>query len=195
MSLFETLDKYTEAMRGKINLMLGHAVLNRINDTTPVQTAQVAILADETQDDVERIQEYGFTSVPPAGSEAVVVFQGGNRDHGLIIATDNRTFRLKNLASGEVALYTDEGDTIVFRRGNVIEITAAATVTITAPLVTIAASEKVRLETPTLEVTGEIIDLTDAGGKTMSGMRGIYNTHTHPENDSGGPTSPPNQGM
>ncbi|WP_232217427.1 phage baseplate assembly protein domain-containing protein [Xenorhabdus cabanillasii] len=29
---------------------------------------QVSLLAEETADDVERFQNYGYTSVPPAGS-------------------------------------------------------------------------------------------------------------------------------
>jgi len=59
----------------------------------------------------------------------------------------------------------------------------------------IKASTKVRIESPQLEATGEIIDLVEGTGRTMSGMRSIYNGHVHPENDNGGPTGQPTQGM
>lgn len=67
-------------------------------------------------------------------------------------------------------------------------------VTVVAPLVTVQASSKVRCETPVLEVTGEIKDRCDTSGKTMSGMRATFDSHTHP-GDSGGTTGSPNQAM
>ncbi|WP_431477838.1 phage baseplate assembly protein domain-containing protein [Massilia eburnea] len=58
----------------------------------------------------------GFTSVPKPGAEGVVVFVGGNRDHGLVIAVEDRRFRLKGLASGEVAIYDDQGQKVHLTR-------------------------------------------------------------------------------
>ncbi|MEW6612712.1 MAG: phage baseplate assembly protein V [Pseudomonadota bacterium] len=192
--MIEIIHKLTEDMRGKVRLMVGRAILAAISDAGAIQTAQAQLLADETHDDMERIQEYGFTSVPLPGAEGVAVFVGGNRDHGLIIATDDRRCRKKDLQGGEVALYTDEGDCIVLNRGRVVRIVAGAQVEVTAPVVTLKAATKVRMETPLLEVTGDIKDKCDTTGKTMAGMRTTYNTHTHP-GDSGGTTGTPNQGM
>jgi len=78
--------------------------------------------------------------------------------------------------------------------------------TITAPTVTIVASEKVAMTTPLLAVTGAITaglnitatgNVADAGGtKTMAAMRTIFNTHTHQEHgDGGGITDPTTTGM
>jgi len=64
-------------------------VLNRINSSNPIQTAQVAGLADETLQDVEHIQQFGFTSNPPAGTEAIIIPLGGTSTHGIIVATEN----------------------------------------------------------------------------------------------------------
>lgn len=188
--MIEAIGKLTEAMRSKIQLMVGRAILSVVNDSGPVQTVQAQLLSDEVQDDVERIQQYGFTSCPLPGAEGVVVFVGGNRDHGLLIACDDRRYRKKGLQSGEVALYTDEGDEIVLSRGRVVRLTAGASVQINAPEVTVVASSKVRLDTPILEVTGNIKDNCDSGGKTMLQMRQSYNSHTHTENNApGGQTS------
>lgn len=80
--------------------------------------------------------------------------------------------------------------------------TAAITVdgntTVTSPTVTVNASTKVKLDTPLLEVTGAITatgNISDTNGtKSMAAMRSVYNTHTHPENGTGGgTTSQPNQ--
>ena len=193
--MIAAVEKLTESLRGKVMLMVGRAILTAVGDGGGVQRVQAALLADESHDDAERIQEYGFSSVPLSGAEAVMVFPAGCRDHGLVVATDDRRYRKKGLQPGEVCLYTDEGDSMIFQRGKILHIEVGSEVRIVAPLVTVRASTKARFETPLLEVTGDIKDRCDAAGRTMSGMRGIYNTHTHPENDSGGPTSAPNQGM
>ena len=51
-----------------------------VTDSLQRQGLQLKVLADETaDDDVERFQNYGHTSVPPAGSEAIVLGIGGAR--------------------------------------------------------------------------------------------------------------------
>lgn len=164
----------------RIRLMAARAILTLISDATRMQGVQVKLLDGEVCDNVDRMQQYGFTSVPLPGAEGVYLALGGSRDHGIVIVADDRRYRLKGLQGGEVAIYTDEGDKIVLKRGNVIEFTAAA---------------KVRMVTPLLEVTGEIKDRCDDDGMTMEGMRQTYDIHVHPENDGGGPTDPPIQQM
>ena len=53
------------------------------------------------------------------------------------------------------------------------------------------------VDTPTLKVTGDVLDKSSSGGKTMSGMRATFDSHTHNEVDleGGGVTSAPNQKM
>ena len=75
-----------------------------------------------------------------------------------------------------------------------IEINSPMNITAIAPEVIVKAADRVRMETPRLEVTGEIKDRCDGDGKTMEEMRETYNQHTHP-GDSGGTTGTPNQGM
>lgn len=85
---------------------------------------------DETIEDREVLQQYGFQSRPPAGAEAVLIRQG---DHILIIASDDRTIRL-SLEEGEVALVTSEGDKVHLQKNHVIDIEAGTggTINITA---------------------------------------------------------------
>jgi phage baseplate assembly protein V len=115
-------------------------VLNRVNASEPMQTAQVAGLADETLQDVEHIQQFGFTSNPPPGTEAIIIPLGGTTTHGIVIATENGDYRIKSLASGEVAIYNQSGASITLKNGKVINIdcnelniNASAGVNITAP--------------------------------------------------------------
>ena len=181
------LTKLTEDMRGKIGGMIGRAILAAINDAGAIQTAQAQLMADEVQDDVERVQQYGFTSVPLPGAEAVIAFVGGNRDHGLIIAVDDRRYRLKGLVGGEVALYDDQGQKVHLTRGGIVVDGAGKDVTIlNAPVVHVPQD---------LAVAGKIIaqgDIMDHGNKSMANMRAAYNAH-HGHTLPGGAT--PDQGM
>jgi phage baseplate assembly protein V len=124
-----------EPIRQRVMLMLGRAVLQVINDDAGLQRVQVSLLAKETRDNVERFQQYGYTSHPHPGAEAAVLFLAGNRDHPIVIAIDDRRYRLQALEQGEVALYTDEdqqdgGHRIVMKRNQEIEIHAGQKFTI-----------------------------------------------------------------
>lgn len=135
-----TINKMIAPLVRRVRLMVGRGVVSLVNDGLKMQGVQVQLLAGEVRD-LERFQDYGFTSVPHSGAEVAAIFVDGNRDHGIAVRIDDRRYRVTGLQSGEVAIYTDEGDKIVMKRGGVIEMTAGT---------------KVRMVTPLLEVTGEI---------------------------------------
>lgn len=114
--------RLTAPLRNRIANMVARAVVKMVSDSGKLQMVQLGILDGETREGCERLQEYGLTSVPLAGAEAVVLFVGGRRDHGLVVAVDDRRHRKTGLQPGEVALYTDEGDYILLKRGRLIEI-------------------------------------------------------------------------
>lgn len=130
--------KLLKPLRDAISNLVSRAVVNRVDDARKVQELQLDVLAEETRDGVERFQEYGFTSVPLEGAEAVVLFVGGRRDHGLAVAVDDRRHRPTGLQPGEVAVYTDQGDKVIIKRGGTIEVTASTKVKVDAPLVELA---------------------------------------------------------
>jgi phage baseplate assembly protein V len=168
-------------IKNRITNMIARGTLGTVGDGTKLQAGQVNLLADEVKDNVERFQQYGFSSVPHSGAEVVVLFPSGTRDHGLIISVDDRRYRLKGLQGGEVALYDDLGTSVVLKRAGNIEITA---------------STKVRMVTPRLEVTGDIIDNCDTQSRTVQGMRQVYDTHTHDGVQTGaGNSGDPNEKM
>lgn len=118
-------------IRRRVALLASRAIVRAVRDTTLFQELQLELLAGETRDRAERIQDYGFTSVPHAGAEAVVLHIGANRDHPVVLAVGDRRYRLRGLEAGEVALYDDLGSRVALRRGGVVEVvagTATATV-------------------------------------------------------------------
>lgn len=178
-----------------------------------LQTVQVKTQSDELYDGIEHMEPYGFTAHPLPGplTDACAVFLNGDRSHGVVLAISDRQYRPRDLKPGEACLFTHEDTAsqgrfrvhlrngrVLTLLGDVVAVDADSTVTVTAPHVvvnashvTITATDKVRVDTPLFEVTGEIKDRCDAAGHTMAAMRAAYNVHVHPEKDRGGPTAPP----
>lgn len=110
-------------LKNKILLMIGRGIVTTTNDTTPTQQIQATLLADEVKDQIESFNHFGFTSNPPSGSECIMVSVAGSRDHGVIIATENRKLRLKGLKPGESAQYNKNGKYIWIKENDYIEMT------------------------------------------------------------------------
>lgn len=182
-------------LTNRIRMMIARAVISTVNDDTKVQQMCIKLLAGEMKDKVDRLQEYGFTSVPHSGMEAAVVFINGDRGNPMIVAVGDRKYRLKGLKNGEVAIYTDEGDHIHLKRNNTIvvktlhlEVNAAEDVSYNTKTMTINASDSFELTTaqatvsasgainttaPTFMQTGALV--ATAGltwGGTAQGMNG-----------------------
>lgn len=169
------LQRALRPLAQRLQLMIGRAVVLLVNDNTRLQELQVSLLADEVRDQAERFQNYGFTSHPLPGAEAVAASVAGSRDHVVVIAVDDRRYRLRALQPGEVAIYSDEGDKVVIKRGGVIEVTA---------------STKVRLVTPLVECTGNL----QVAGTITAGVDAIADGvslvgHVHGGVSSGSSTS------
>lgn len=171
------MDRLMGPLKRRLALMVGRAIVNLIDDGPGLQALQLELLQDEVRGDVERVQNYGFTSVPLPGCEAVGVAVAGSRDHVLVVAVDDRRYRLKGLPGGEVAMYTDQGDVVHIKRGGTILVKAAT---------------KVRIESPLVEMTGDLDvagnvhvggDVAVDGGVTAQGDvvgEGVsLATHTH----------------
>ena len=93
--------------------ILVRGTLSLVDGLKKLQELQVKLLAGEIKDGMEHFEPYGFTSNAQAGAEVLAGFFGGDRSHGVVICVADRRFRLQGLESGEVAMYTDEGDELV----------------------------------------------------------------------------------
>ncbi|ENG9444899.1 phage baseplate assembly protein V [Salmonella enterica] len=168
--------------------MVTRAVITAIDTVRKCQTAGLKLIAGEKKENVEHLEPYGFTSAAQNGAEAVVLFPGGDRSHGVAVVVADRRFRLKGLARGEVALYDDQGQSVTLTRAGIVINGGGKPVIFTN-------ATKARFEMP-IESTGDIRDNCDSSGKTMAEMRTTYNGHTHKENgDGGGITDKPGQPM
>jgi phage baseplate assembly protein V len=147
-------------------------VIGTVNTAPNIALMQAAGLAGEKVQDNELFQHYGFSSNPPAGSQAIVLPLGGKTSQAVIIATEHGSYRIKNLKSGEVAIYTDEGDSIILKRNHLIEATTQT--------FKINATTKVEMNTPLLQVNGG-----DVKADAIS-----LKTHVHPDPQGGNTDAP-----
>lgn len=169
-------------LKMKVLMMVATAVIEAVNDSTKIQQNQVSILEGEVHSGYDRVQEYGFSSVPNPGCQAVVACVGGSRDHGLVIATEDVRYRPTGLLPGESVMYNDKGSYAKFKSDGTLEIVA--------PTVTMSGNVYIDGD---VFVKGDIRDKSDTNTENMRNMREIYDSHTHAE--TGSTTAVPSQLM
>ena len=153
-------------MRNGLANVLARGVVALASSASKLQSLQLRLLAGEVKDGVEHLEPYGFTTCPQSGAEALAGFIGGDRSHGVVIMVSDRRFRVQGLKPGEVAIYTDEGDRVHFKRDRVIDI---ETVTLN-----VKASESVNFDTPVITTTGRI---ESAGDQIAGGISQMKHEH------------------
>jgi len=164
--------------------------------TGAIQLADFTGRWKETFTKREVFQQYGHCSKPLPGAEGIVMFLNGDPNNAVIIATEDRRYRI-DLVDGEVAMYSDEGDYVHFQRGNNMKVYSKKNIDMEA-------CEKIKFKAPLIELYGAIQSYDIDGGaagtatfhgnvistgqvcdyvRAMSGDRVFYNGHTHPPND------------
>jgi len=148
----------------------------------------------------EYMQHYGFSSRPLEGAEAILI-QDGN--HIVMIASEDRRYRI-GLESGEVCLYTDEGDQIRLKRdkeiyiksGNKLTAEIENEVKVTAKAATVNASGTLTLMSPAIVLQCDSLSIVSYGGSgsaaaTLKGNFGLDGSLTATGSiiDTGGNTN------
>jgi phage baseplate assembly protein V len=169
------------------------------DDTGTIMQLQIKLSALETHM-LPNPQHFGFSSVPPIGSDVAAHYIGGDRSNGLIQSTNHQTYRPKGKQPGETIIYDAFGKSIYLTASGGIVVEANNTdVTVNnATTLTINAATAIIANTPVLKCSGDIIDNYGSNTRTMATMRSIYDGHTHnvPDVQTGGSTVPtliPNQ--
>lgn len=151
----------------RIMSALGRGRVAYVDDTGAVQTVQVQTSAAEVLESIPRAQEYGFTSVPPAGTDAVTVHLHGDRSQGIVIATNSQQYRLRGLENGDAALYDMRGQSVVLTKDGIVVTGFGKNIAITG--------------CPKLTIDGDI----EATGDVKAGSISLK-THTHGGVEPGG---------
>jgi len=167
---------------------LGRGRITLVDDSDVVQMVQVQSSQNELRDKTPRITEYGLTSNPPTGTDAVVNYLGADRTFGVVVATNHQGSRPKGLAEGETMLYQQNGIQVYLSNGGLVVNAAGLpvvcnnatdfTVNCTGKFKVVAPGG-VEFNTPLVKSSGDIQDNAGSNALTMATMRSDYDQHKH----------------
>lgn len=167
------VEKTMAAWKRRVANMLVRGVIDLVNDAGGIQLVQASFMADETHDQVERFQDYGISSNPPSGSECVAICLGGNRDHAIILAVEDRASRKAAIERSQ----SEDGDVLLYSLGGqFIRLQAAdGKLYIDCPHnVYVRSDETVRLEGKNIELSAAQMIKWNVGGRGFN----YFPTHT-----------------
>ncbi|WP_116371657.1 phage baseplate assembly protein V [Marinomonas sp. MED121] len=140
MSLVErAIEKALAPVNRKIRQMLTRSLVTGVVEDLQRQTLQVKMSSADSADDIERFQNYGCSSHPPLGSEAILAALGGSLGQLVAVAVEDKRYRPQG-EMGDVFLYHLEGHRV--------QLTANGEINITANKVNLTASESFNIVSP-----------------------------------------------
>lgn len=167
----------------RVRNILRTATLTAIDDSGPVQTAQIASSYLETFPPRPVIQQFGLASNPPANSDGLLFSPSGDPANGVVLGHNSQAHRPTGQPAGGTTLYDAFGNSVVLTQGTVTAKTSAGmSVTLSASGIAInPAGQPVTIDGD-LHVSGAVI--AGYGGADQVGVQ----THLHPSN--GAPPTP-----
>jgi len=184
--MMEAVRRAIRPLAVRVQNLIARAELAAANDTLPTQQVQVLALADEVRTRVQRLQEYGFTSVPlPGAYPCLLVCPFGDRAQSVVVAADDERYRPTGGAPGDVEVYDSRGNSVRLRNGELrifaaadleVETTQHANVTIHGTgTVTMGGDSTVNVTgnltinaTGVANVTAATVNLGGIGGKPVA---------------------------
>ncbi len=105
------IDRLLRPITRRLSAMVVRAVVVDVVEDLQRQGLQVRMDSDESGDNIERFQQYGFSSVPPADSEAIIAALKGNLAQRVALAVEKKELRPQG-DSLDVFIYHAEGHSI-----------------------------------------------------------------------------------
>ena len=162
----------------RIASMLGVGRVTAMQDGGGTQSVQYQTPLEVAS--AHRLAEFGFSSGLPVGTDVVLAFLGGDRSNPVVIATNHQGYRHSDLSPGETVMYNQWGLYIQLTEDGISIDAKGHDVTVNnAKNLTATATEQVKLITPKLLVTGDVIDNCETNNKTLKQLRDAYNEHDH----------------
>ncbi|GHY45408.1 Mu-like prophage FluMu protein gp45 [Vibrio cholerae] len=166
------IDRELAPVRRRLRSMANRAQVTGVVESLQRQNLQLQIENDEAVDDIERFQNYGMTSYPPVGSEAVVMALKGSLDQRVAVAVEKKDLRPKG-EQNDVIVYHAEGHNMRLTKDGKIIFTATDVIFNVSNSFTIISPETL-IQGP-LHVTGGIstdLGIFATGGITSSSVVG-----------------------
>jgi len=136
-----------QSIRDRVAMMVGRGVLAALDAGGGTPRATIKGVAGEVLGDREYTQDYGLSSRPHPGAEALMLFIGGLRSNGVAVRLFDGRYTM-TLEYGEVAIHDDLGQRVhLTREGIVAE----------SPI-------KIRVEAPDIAIHAQARLAIDCGG-------------------------------
>jgi phage baseplate assembly protein V len=166
------------SLHGRIQNMAARATLAQIDDSKPIQLIQVEALSGEVRDLVQRVQPFGFSSVPLVGAYPVVLLcPFGDRAQALAVVVDDVRHRPTGQGPGDSQVYDTHGNHVrlsadgveivsaaqgtvsvaadlTIEAGGNVSVTAAGDATVTATNANLVASAAATVQAPQVNLGG-----------------------------------------
>ena len=188
--MYRAIQRLLQDVRTRLSLLFIRGILREYTfGEQGFPKAKVSLYSDDALENLDVMQQAGFGHKPEPGAQIVVLFQGGNRNHGVVIVTDDIRKRVRTLDNGETIIYSSE-DTdetpcrVYLKKGRVARI-EAETIEVVGNQLDVTANESALVTSPDVKIGGP-------GAQTLlkAAFRSIFNQHVH-LNPNGTTTSTP----
>ncbi|WP_418114565.1 phage baseplate assembly protein V [Vibrio scophthalmi] len=142
-------------LRRAVANMITRGVALAIKDEVARQVIQVRTVYGDVLDDVPRMQQYGFSSVPPENCDVLIAELNGNSSHRVVLCAEDKDVRLKGGKRGDSALYHLEGHYFRLTENGVLE-AIGDELTVTVKRIKLVATEEVIVDTPKATFTQDV---------------------------------------
>ncbi len=159
------IDRELKRVERRLYSMASRGIITGVSEESQRQNLQLVVDSDDSGDDIEHFQHYGFSSVPPKGSETLVLALDSNNAKRVALNAEKKDLRPKGEGS-DVFLYHEEGHKIGFLRNGKVHLTAIDVILAASNSLTIISPENI-IQGP-LHVTGGIS--TDLGIYATGGI-------------------------
>lgn len=144
-----------------VHAALVRATLERLDDDGNLQRATARGMKGTTFSDVLRLQPFGFSSTPPAGSVGVILQQSGASERAYALGFEHPGHRPGGLAGGGTRIYDASGQVISIVE-RTIRIVGGDTIHLSAA--TIVLEGTIRLGSPGASRPASAQGTIDTGG-------------------------------
>lgn len=161
MDTFRALQRLMAPIITRIRRVCLGAIIRRVDDGGDLQRMQVESIGHSVYDNVEKFEQFGFTSNPPLGLDAIIIERCGKH---IIVAIGDRKYRIKNLESGDTAIYDAHNQTIILNKDGI-------TVTDTQNNTVVMNSDGINTTDTNgnnVKMNGSGINLTDINGNNIT---------------------------
>lgn len=108
------------SIAAKLWNMLAFGTLGPVDDSGPVQTAQINVGYMETQDARPVVGLFGLATNAPTGCDLVVAYPGGDRSRGVVLGVNHQRSRPRGQAPGETTLFNNFGMTVYCSKDGIV---------------------------------------------------------------------------